>query len=128
MIYDTMSMKPCETGKTCGPDADQLKYLKEISSQIPSEEVLYETSEILKAFSDPTRLKILYLLQAGELCACEIISALKKPQPTVSHHLNILKNAGLIKWRKQGVWIHYKLANPNIINILENLSNEEAIK
>lgn len=118
-------MKPCETGKTCGPDTNQINNLKEISSQIPSEKNLYETSEILKAFSDPTRLKILYLLQYGELCACEIISALDKPQPTVSHHLNVLKNAGLLKWRKQGVWIHYQLSNPDIVNILESLSKNK---
>ena len=114
-------MKPCETGKTCGPDANQINNLKEISSQIPSEENLYETSEILKAFSDPTRLKILYLLKYGELCACEIISALDKPQPTVSHHLNVLKNAGLLKCRKDGVWIYYTLANPQITEIIKEI-------
>lgn len=119
------SMKPCETGKACGPNTEQIMNLKNVLSKIPSEEVLYDTSEVLKALSDPTRLKIIYLLQAGELCACEIISALEKPQPTVSHHLNILKNAGLLKWRKQGVWIHYKLSNPEIITILESLSNNE---
>jgi len=125
MINEEYSMKSCETGKTCGPNADQIKNIKDILSKIPSDEVLYGHSEILKAFSDPTRLKILYLLQAGELCACEIISALKKPQPTVSHHINILKNAKLLKWRKQGVWIHYKLANPDIIDIIENLIIKE---
>ncbi len=48
------------------------------------------------------------------LCVCEIMTALDKPQPTVSHHLNILKNASLLKWRKEGVWIHYKLSNPKL--------------
>lgn len=119
------SMKPCEINDRCGPNADQMKTLKDVISKIPSDEALYEHAEILKAFSDPTRLKILYLLQAGELCACEIISVLEKPQPTVSHHLNILKNAGLLKWRKQGVWIHYKLSNPDIINFIGNLTSSE---
>lgn len=118
-------MKPCEKGDSCGSNADQMGALKDIASKIPSDEVLYENSEILKAFSDPTRLKILYLLQDDELCACEIIAVLEKPQPTVSHHISILKNAGLLKWRKQGVWIHYKLANPNIINLIGNLTGSE---
>ncbi len=117
-------MKPCEKDDKCGPTADQLNALKDVVSKIPSDEILYEHAEILKAFSDPTRLKILYLLQAGELCACEIISVLEKPQPTVSHHLNILKNAGLLKWRKERVWIHYKLANQDIISLLESLSKK----
>lgn len=117
-------MKACETGKNA-PNTKQLEKIKEILSKIPSDEILYENSNVLKAISDPTRLKILYLLSHGELCACEIISVLEKPQPTVSHHLNILKNAGLLKWRKQGVWIHYKLSNQNIIDILESLFGNE---
>jgi ArsR family transcriptional regulator len=60
-------------------------------------------------------------LQEGELCACEIIIALEKPQSTISHHLNVLKNAGFIKGRKEGVWIHYKLINPEIVCLIENL-------
>lgn len=113
-------MKACETGKN-RPNDKQIQQLKKILSEIPTDEVLYSHSELLKAISDPTRLKILYLLSHDELCACEIISVLEKPQPTVSHHLNLLKNAGLLKWRKQGVWIHYKLSNPDIIDILESL-------
>ena len=53
------------------------------------------------------------------------MAALDKPQPTVSHHLNLLKNAGLLKWRKEGVWIHYRLSNSKIVdNIDELLKNE----
>ncbi|HEX3014679.1 MAG TPA: metalloregulator ArsR/SmtB family transcription factor [Methanobacterium sp.] len=117
-------MKACETGKN-RPNEKQIEQLKKIVSEIPSDEVLYGYSEILKAMADPTRLKILHLLKDGELCACEIISALEKPQPTVSHHLNILKNAGLLKWRKEGVWIHYKLSNPDMLDILKGLLNNE---
>lgn len=64
---------------------------------------------IHKALSDETRLKILAYLQVGELCVCEIVDALGKPQSTVSHHLLLLQNAGLIRGRRQGRWIMYSL-------------------
>ncbi len=61
--------------------------------------------------SDETRLKILAYLQAGELCVCDIVDALGKPQSTVSHHLFLLQNAGYIKARKQGRWNMYSLSD-----------------
>ncbi len=116
-------MKTCELNGKGKPCSDQIRDLKRILSKIPSEDVFQVQSEQFKAISDPTRLKILYLLQDGELCVCEIILALEKPQSTISHHLNVLKNAGFIKGRKEGVWIHYKLVNTKIVNLIEKLVN-----
>ena len=115
-------MKTCEINSKDGPCSDQIANLKRILSKIPSDEVFEVKSEQFKAISDPTRLKILYLLQDGELCVCEIIMALEKPQSTISHHLNVLKNAGFIKGRKEGVWIHYKLVDPKIVDLIEDLA------
>ncbi len=64
---------------------------------------------IFKALSDETRLRIIKLLEQGELCVCDITAALDLVQPKVSFHLSTLKEAGLIKDRKQGRWIHYRL-------------------
>jgi len=64
---------------------------------------------IFKALSDETRLRIIKLLEKGELCVCDITAALDLVQPKVSFHLSTLKEAGLIKDRKQGRWIHYRL-------------------
>jgi Predicted transcriptional regulators len=114
-------MKTCQINSKGEPCSEQIESLKEILSKIPSDESLGDRSNRFKAVSDPTRLKILYLLQDGELCACEIIMALEKPQSTVSHHLNVLKNARFIKGRKEGVWIHYKLVNPEIVSLIEDL-------
>ncbi len=114
-------MKTCEITGEGKPCSDQIKKLKDTLDKIPGEEELQSKSEQFKAISDPTRLKILYLLQNGELCVCEIISALEKPQSTISHHLNILKSAEFIKGRKEGVWIHYRLINPEIVELIENL-------
>lgn len=114
------TMKSCEIGGD-KPDPDQIERLEKIKSKIPEDDVLYGNSESIKALGDPTRLKIIYLLKYGELCVCEIFTAMEKPQPTVSHHLNVLKKAGFLKWRKEGVWVHYSLSNPKIIDILDEL-------
>jgi ArsR family transcriptional regulator, arsenate/arsenite/antimonite-responsive transcriptional repressor len=68
-----------------------------------------ELVTIFKALSDETRLRIIKLLEQGELCVCDITAALDMVQPKVSFHLSALKEAGLIKDRKQGKWIHYSL-------------------
>ena len=68
-----------------------------------------ELLTIFKALSDETRLRIIKLLEQGELCVCDITAALDMVQPKVSFHLSALKEAGLIKDRKQGKWIHYSL-------------------
>jgi ArsR family transcriptional regulator, arsenate/arsenite/antimonite-responsive transcriptional repressor len=70
--------------------------------------------KIFKALSDETRLRILKLLEHGELCVCDIVASLDQIQPKVSFHLNVLKEAGFIKDRKQGKWIHYSIDDSDI--------------
>jgi ArsR family transcriptional regulator len=65
--------------------------------------------DVLKALADPTRLRILALLAAGEICVCHIHTALDVPQPTASRHLAYLKKSGLVEARKVGLWKHYRL-------------------
>jgi len=96
--------------------------LKELIEEIPSYNSLDEMSDILKAISDPLRLKILYLLKNGELCGCHIDFALDKPQSTISHHLVLLKKSKLVNWRKEGTWIHFSLANPKLIEQIEDIT------
>lgn len=69
-----------------------------------------ETARIFKALSDETRLRILVLLREhGELCVCDLMSALELPQSTVSRHLAYMKNAGLLNDKRCGVWMHYSI-------------------
>jgi ArsR family transcriptional regulator, arsenate/arsenite/antimonite-responsive transcriptional repressor len=68
--------------------------------------------QVFRAVSDPTRLRILNLLQGGELCVCYIVGALRLPQPKVSRHLAYLRKAGLVDSRREGLWMHYRLASP----------------
>lgn len=92
-----------------------------------------EILNIFKALSDITRLRILKLLENGELCVCDLVSALNMIQPKVSFHLSILKEAGLIKDRKQGKWVHYKIDDSDffrrflLLSALERIS-EESVK
>jgi len=114
-------MKTCEISGECRPNEDQIKRLKEIMESLPNDDQFEGYTGKLKALSDSTRLKILYLLSNDELCVCEIISALDKPQSSISHHLNILKNLGFIKGRKDGIWIHYSLISPKIAVLVKEL-------
>ena len=116
-------MKSCKINGKGKPTCNQIENLEEILSEMPDENEIQKNADIIKAIGDPTRLKIIYLLEHGELCVCEIMTVLDKPQPTVSHHLNLLKNAGLLKWRKEGIWIHYKLSNPKLPESLKELIN-----
>ena len=73
-----------------------------------------DLATIFKALSDETRLRIIKLLEQGELCVCDITAALDMVQPKVSFHLSALKEAGLIKDRKSGKWIHYSLSDSDL--------------
>ena len=70
-----------------------------------------EFIKVTKALSDPTRVKILKMLQKKMLCVCEIQAALDRAQSTISKHLKILEDAGLISFEKDGLWVNYNLAD-----------------
>ena len=75
---------------------------------------LQESTRTLKAFADPVRLRLLNLLsgEREEVCVCHLNEALGIPQPTVSRHLAYLRKHGLVVGRKEGLWVHYRLAKP----------------
>ena len=67
--------------------------------------------KVMKALSDPNRVKIIKLLQQKVMCVCELQVALKISQPSVSKHLKILEEAGLVDYQKDGLWVNYFLAD-----------------
>ena len=81
--------------------------------------------KVMKALSDPNRVKMIKLLQRRVLCVCEIQEALGLAQSTVSKHLRILEEAGLIDYHKDGLWVNYQLVDgtqsPYVANMLGNL-------
>ena len=74
---------------------------------------LAQMEALFKALADETRLRILGLLLAGEVCVCDIYESLKIPQPKASRHLAYLRRSGLVDTRREGLWIHYRLASPS---------------
>lgn len=80
---------------------------------------------VMKALADPSRVKIVKMLQKKEMCVCEIQEALGIAQSTASKHLKILEEAGLTTYRKDGLWVNYALSdgsdNPYAANMLGNL-------
>lgn len=89
--------------------------------------------KVMKALSDPNRVKIIKLLQQKVMCVCELQATLEISQPSVSKHLKILEEAGLVSFFKDGVWVNYSLADgdasPYAASLLGNLKhwlNDEA--
>ncbi|MBN1276136.1 MAG: winged helix-turn-helix transcriptional regulator [Deltaproteobacteria bacterium] len=83
--------------------------------------------DVMKALSDPNRVKIIMMLQQKVMCVCELREVLQVAQPTVSKHLKILENAGLVTSKKDGIWVNYELENgsTNLYSstILDNMKN-----
>ena len=71
-----------------------------------------DLATLFRALSDETRLRILALLRDGEVCVCHIQGGLRLPQPTISRHLAYLRKSGLVEARRDGVWMHYRMATP----------------
>lgn len=83
---------------------------------------------MLKALSDETRLRILKVLEHGELCVCDIVAAIDVSQPRISFHLAALKEAGLVKDRKEGKWMHYRIDDSDLFKRFLVLSLLERIR
>ena len=69
-----------------------------------------QTAMVFKAFCDENRVRILNLLRGGEKCACKLLEELSISQPTLSHHMKILCDSGIVLGRKEGKWMHYRIS------------------
>ncbi|MEO7157215.1 MAG: metalloregulator ArsR/SmtB family transcription factor [Vicinamibacterales bacterium] len=79
-------------------------------------------TDVYAALADPTRLRILSLLRDDEICVCHIHASLDVPQPTASRHLAYLRKSGLVQARREGIWMHYRLArldNPVVAAVMK---------
>ena len=84
-----------------------------------------EAERTFGMLGDSNRIKILLLLSKREMCVCEIESALKLPQPTASHHLSLLEQAGLLQRSKRGKWVFYKVSDSPVVGLLQKMIIEE---
>ena len=79
-------------------------------------------ASMFKAFCDENRLHILYLLRDGEKCACSILDEMQITQPTLSHHMKILCDSGVVVGRKEGKWMHYSISEDGLKNAIHYLN------
>ncbi|MDG6988094.1 MAG: helix-turn-helix transcriptional regulator [Nitrososphaerota archaeon] len=84
---------------------------------------LRRAEKLFGAMGESSRMKILLLLSKGEMCVCELESALEMPQPTVSHNLGVLEQAGLLKRSKKGRWAFYEATDSPALELLRNLTS-----
>jgi ArsR family transcriptional regulator, arsenate/arsenite/antimonite-responsive transcriptional repressor len=82
-----------------------------------------ENSKVIKALSDGNRLKIMDILSCGERCACDVLEHFDFTQPTLSHHMKVLMDCGLVNCRKEGLWSYYSLNNANCSKLITFLTN-----
>jgi ArsR family transcriptional regulator len=89
-----------------------------------SESEAGELATVFKVLADPARLRLLSLIAAkdeGEACACELVDAIDRSQPTVSHHLKVLADAGLLERDKRGRWVWYRVVPARVAALQEAL-------
>ena len=87
--------------------------------EMPNDEVLADLSDLFRVFGDTTRVKIIFALFSNEMCVCDIAELLGMTQSAISHQLRVLKNARLVKFRKEGKTVFYSLDDEHISEILK---------
>ena len=92
--------------------------VREIRESIPADETLYDLAEFFKVFGDSTRIKIICALFKSEMCVCDIATLLGMSQSAISHQLRILKQSGLVKYRREGKTIFYSLSDTHVSTII----------
>jgi len=90
-----------------------------VREKFPEEEMLYDLAELFKVFGDSTRIKILWALDESEMCVCDIAFLLNMTQSAISHQLRVLKQAHLVKYRKDGKIVFYSLDDEHVRQILD---------
>jgi len=90
-----------------------------VKAEMPREETLYDLAELFKVFGDSTRIKILWALDEAEMCVCDIAALLNMTQSAISHQLRVLKQAKLVKNRREGKVIYYSLDDDHVKQIFK---------
>jgi ArsR family transcriptional regulator len=103
-------ISPADTAACCSP----------LTAQPLSAEQAEQVAPLLKALADPVRLRLLSLVashEGGEACICDLNAAFDLSQPTISHHMKVLHEAGLVDRDKRGVWVYYRVRPPALASL-----------
>ncbi len=90
-----------------------------VRKNLPDEDTLYDLADLFRIFGDSTRVRILYVLFEAEMCVCDIAALLGMTQSAISHQLRALKNARLVKGRREGKIVFYSLADDHVKTIID---------
>ncbi|MEM4298108.1 MAG: metalloregulator ArsR/SmtB family transcription factor [Nitrososphaerota archaeon] len=93
--------------------------LRKLAKSVGDDTYFRSKERFFRALGDSTRLRIVKMLARKEMCVCEVMVALNLTQSNASHHLNILEREGIVKKRREGKWILYRLATPKITAIID---------
>ena len=86
-----------------------------------------DAADIFRALGEQTRVRIVMLLVAGELCVCDLTEVIGLPQSTISRHMTRLRQSGLVADRREGTWIHYRLADDGIVKEIKPLIDNSSV-
>lgn len=103
----------------CDCNAIHEDIVNQVRDKMPQEESLYDLVELFKVFGDSTRIRILWSLHEAEMCVCDIAVLLNMTQSAISHQLRVLKQANLVKNRKEGKVVYYSLVDDHVREIFD---------
>ncbi len=103
----------------CDCDVIHADVVDEVKQRMPNEADLYDLADFFKIFGDSTRVKIIWALDEKELCVCDIAVLLNMTKSAISHQLKTLKQANLVKFRREGKVVYYSLKDDHVKDIFE---------
>ena len=103
----------------CDCNAIHEDIVNQVRDKMPQEESLYDLAELFKVFGDSTRIRILWALHEAEMWVCDIAVLLNMTQSAISHQLRVLKQANLVKNRKEGKVVYYSLVDDHVREIFD---------
>ena len=105
--------------ESCSCNVIHGEIVNKVKEKLPKDETLYDLAELFKVFGDSTRIKILCALFESEMCVCDLSVLLNVSQSAISHQLRVLKQAKLVKFRKDGKTVYYSLDDDHISTLYE---------
>ena len=103
----------------CTEECVHSDIVKKVYDHLPDDEILYDLAELFKVFGDSTRVRIICALFESEMCVCDIAAVLGMTQSAISHQLRVLKQARLVKYRRDGKTVYYSLSDDHIKTIFD---------
>jgi ArsR family transcriptional regulator len=113
----------------CDCDVIHSDVVESVKKKMPEEDILYDLSDFFKVLGDSTRVKIMWALDESEMCVCDLAVLLNMTKSAISHQLRSLKQANLVKFRRDGKVVYYSLSDDHVKEIfekgLEHIREEE---